>query len=148
MLIKSGRVILVLKKAEGKGEKQKHVTTSAGRAGRSLNTAPQLVSSSVIKQAVREIDRWSWNICWSISVFALPSVIHNNKSLHVKKSIEYWVVLRTMVMRPQILHRQLWNQNYDFQLFLHVVSHDLKLKLWHVWFCLNFPNARTYSHFS
>ena len=46
-----------------------------------------------------------------------------------------------MVMRPQILHRQLWNQNYDFQLFLHVVSHDLKLKLWHVWFFLNFPNA-------
>ena len=49
-----------------------------------------------------------------------------------------------MVMRPQILHRQLWNQNYDFQLFLHVVSHDLKLKLWHVWFCLNFPNAHTH----
>ena len=57
MLIKSGRVILVLKKLKGKGEKQKHVTTSAGRAGRTLNTAPQLVSSSVIKQAVREIDK-------------------------------------------------------------------------------------------
>ena len=49
-----------------------------------------------------------------------------------------------MVMRPQILHRQLWNQNYDFQLFLHVVSHNLKLKLWHIWFCLNFPNAHNH----
>ena len=49
-----------------------------------------------------------------------------------------------MVMRPQILHRQLWNQNYDFQLFLHVVSHNLKLKLWHIWFFLNFPNAHNH----
>ena len=81
-------MILGLKKL-GKGEKQKQVTTSAGGAGRSLNTAPQSVSLPVIKEAVREIDRWSWNTCWSINVFALPSVIHNNKSLHVKKSIDY-----------------------------------------------------------
>ena len=59
MLIKSGRVILGLKTLKARGKKQKHVTTSAGGAGRSLNTAPQLVSSSVLKQAAREIDRWS-----------------------------------------------------------------------------------------
>jgi len=62
LLIKSGRMILGLKKL-GKRKKQKHVTTSAGGAGQSLNTAPQLVSSSVIKEAVREIDRWSCNTC-------------------------------------------------------------------------------------
>ena len=70
------------------GEKTETCNNKCRGAGRSLNTAPQLVSSSVLKQAAREIDRCSWNTCWSISVFALPSVIHNNKSLHVKKSNE------------------------------------------------------------
>ena len=50
-----------LKKLKGKG---------AGGAVRSVNTAPQLVSSSVNRTSSQR---------------ALPSVIHNNKSLHVKK---------------------------------------------------------------
>ena len=47
------------------------------------------------------------------------------------------LTINIMVMRPQILHKQLWSQNCDFQLFLHV-SHNVKLKLWHFCFFLTF----------
>ena len=60
---------------------------------------------------------------------------------------KYWVVLSTMVMRPQILHRQLWNQNYDLPALFACSFPRFETK---TVTCLVFLKLSkcTYSHFS